>query len=171
MPTSRFVTPSSRFALLTLLALVAVASAQTEEPKSEPAEIQAIGGHSVRGHISGDGRFVAFDSYAKNLIPGSENEHEIIHVFVHDRHSGITKAASLAPDGTPGNGNSAVAALSADGRLVAFQSAASNLVAGDTNGFGDIFVREIVTGATTRVSVATGGAQASGPATCRRVPW
>lgn len=71
---------------------------------------------------------------------------------------------SVASDGTQGNGSSGAwelpsIALSADGRFVAFVSHASNLVPGDTNGVADVFVRDRLTSATTRVSVASDGSQ------------
>src|SRR5664279_1909557 len=70
-----------------------------------------------------------------------------------------TSRVSVATGGTQGNSFSCCSAISADGRYVSFRSDASNLVAGDTNGFGDEFVRDTNTGATTRFSVATGGTQ------------
>ncbi|HUE85229.1 MAG TPA: hypothetical protein VMO26_04055, partial [Vicinamibacterales bacterium] len=73
-----------------------------------------------------------------------------------------TTRVSVGSDGTPGNGNSSVPAISADGRWVAFESWASNLVAGDTNGFSDIFAHDRQTGTTTRVSVGPGGVQGDG---------
>jgi len=71
--------------------------------------------------------------------------------------TGVTTRVSVATDGAQGNGLSYVPTISADGRYVAFQSQATNLVAGDTNGVGDAFVHDRVTGVTTRVSVATDG--------------
>src|SRR5262249_55118667 len=67
-----------------------------------------------------------------------------------------------ASDGTRADGESVNAAISADGRFVAFESQATNLVPGDTNGMGDVFVRDRMTGTTTRVSVASDGSQADG---------
>jgi Tol biopolymer transport system component len=66
---------------------------------------------------------------------------------------------SVATDGTQANGDSDLAALSADGRYVAFASMATNLVAGDTNGVQDVFVHDRQTGQTTRVSVSSSGTQ------------
>src|SRR5207249_9937543 len=78
-------------------------------------------------------------------------------VFVRDRQTGMTARVSVASDGTQANNVSSYPALSADGRFVAFQSDATNLVAGDTNGATDVFVHDRQTGATERVSVASGG--------------
>ena len=73
-----------------------------------------------------------------------------------------TERVSVASGGTEGNGASLSSALSADGRFVAFVSAATDLVAADTNGVSDVFVHDRQTGATERVSVASGGAQGDG---------
>ncbi len=107
--------------------------------------------------ISTDGRFVAFASGATNLVPGDTNGAQ--DVFVRDRQTGTTERVSVDSAGAQGNGNSLGASISADGRFVAFGSAASNLIAGDTNGYEDIFVRDRQSGTTERVSVATDGTQ------------
>jgi Tol biopolymer transport system component len=75
---------------------------------------------------------------------------------------GSTSRVSVGPDGAQGNGRSFVPALSADGRFAAFYSDASNLVAGDTNAARDVFVRDLQTGETTRVSVSSSGTEANG---------
>jgi Tol biopolymer transport system component len=80
-------------------------------------------------------------------------------IFVHDTQTGATTQVSVASDGSEGNGDSYFPAISADGRYVAFQSIASNLVAGDSNGTHDVFVHDTQTGATTRVSVASDGSE------------
>ncbi len=110
--------------------------------------------------FSGDGRWVAFHSVASNLVAGDTNG--LADVFVHDQQTGTTTRASVAAGDVQGNGESFVAAISADGRWVAFGSGASNLVSGDTNGTSDAFVYDQQTATTTRVSVAPGGAQANG---------
>jgi Tol biopolymer transport system component len=110
--------------------------------------------------ISQDGRYVAFASLASNLVSGDTNG--FYDVLVHDRLHGTTERVSVAAGGEQGNGFSAWATLSGDGRFVAFTSLASNLVPGDTNGLRDTFVRDRLAGTTERVSVATGGAQAAG---------
>ena len=107
--------------------------------------------------LSGDGRFVAFASYATNLVPGTNFRCD---VYVHDRSTGITERVSVDSTGGQGDGNSYEPSLSADGRYVAFESWASNLVAGDTNKVGDVFVHDRSTGTTERVSVHSSGAQA-----------
>ena len=109
--------------------------------------------------ISADGRYVAFDSYGSNLVPGDTNEN--YDVFVRDRQSGTTERVSVATDGTQANNDNYSPAISADGRYVTFQSDASNLVPGDTNGTWDVFVRDRQSGTTQRVNVATDGTQAN----------
>src|SRR4051812_2176844 len=89
--------------------------------------------------LSADGRFVALSSPATNLVEGDTNGR--VDVFVHDRRAGTTERASLGSGGAPGDGVSVFPSLSADGHLVAFESNASNLVEGDTNGHQDVFVR------------------------------
>ena len=110
--------------------------------------------------LSADGRFVAFQSFASDLVPGDTNDRSDI--FVYDRLTGTTERMSVAADGTQGDGSSNTPALSADGRFVAFESLATNLVPGDTNDRGDVFLHDRVTGDTVRVSVATDGTQANG---------
>ncbi len=121
---------------------------------------QATGGDSIDPAISADGRFVAFWSFATNLVGGDTNGN--FDIFVHDRQTGTTERVSIATGGAQATGNSSVPAISADGRFVAFQSYATNLVGGDTNATPDTFVHDRQTGTTERVSIATGGAQATG---------
>jgi Tol biopolymer transport system component len=107
--------------------------------------------------ISADGRFVAFQSYATNLVPGDTNGAG--DVFVHDRQTRTTERLSVDSAGTGGNGLSVNPSISADGRFVVFYSYATNLVPGDTNGAGDVFVHDRQTGTTERVSVDSAGTQ------------
>ncbi|MHB8086324.1 MAG: TolB family protein, partial [Dehalococcoidia bacterium] len=111
--------------------------------------------------ISADGRYVAFSSYASNLVAGDTNGDW--DMFVRDLRTNTTTRVSIASDGTQGNANSSNSpSISADGRYVAFPSNASNLVAGDTNGRSDIFVRDRQTGTTTMISIASDGTQGNG---------
>ena len=108
--------------------------------------------------ISADGRFVAFGSNANNLVPGDDNY--FTDVFVHDRQDGTVRRVSLADDGvTQGDEYSSFPTISADGRYVAFQSVATNLVPGDDNGAYDIFVFGLETDTLQRVSVAADGSE------------
>jgi Bacterial TSP3 repeat len=128
--------------------------------------------------ISADGRFVAFDSRASNLVAGDTNicgpplraAGPCEDIFVHDIQSGLTERDSVDSSGNQGNNESSAAAISADGRYVAFESMASNLVANDTlvcdfNGFRipclDIFLHDRQTGGTVRISEGMGGAEAN----------
>ena len=110
--------------------------------------------------ISGDGRFVAFDSHADNLVPGDTNRRR--DVFVHDRQTGTTTRVSVDSSGVQGDGSSSLPSISVDGRFVAFESGATNLVSGDTNRRLDVFVHDRQTGTTTRVSVDSSGVQGDG---------
>ena len=105
---------------------------------------------STRPAISADGRYVAFQSDATNLVAGDTNLSADI--FLHDRQTNATTRVSLDSSGLEVTGASANPALSADGRFVAFTSAATDLVASDTNGVVDVFVRDVLAGATTRIS-------------------
>ena len=116
-------------------------------------------GESLRPTISGDGSLVAFQSSAR-LAPDDGNTAR--DVYVHNRTTGRTTLISAGPDGEAGTAGSFSPSISAGGDVVAFWSNASNLVAGDANGRSDIFVHELATGATSRVSVTSAGAEADG---------
>jgi len=133
-------------------------------------ELVSVDSHGVQGDfvsldsaVSADGRMVAFRSFAANLVPGDTNGQP--DVFVRDRVSGTTIRVSVDSAGGEANGNEGAfqpVSISADGRFVAFQSLASNLVPNDTNATSDIFVHDQATGATTRVSVDASGAEGNG---------
>lgn len=113
------------------------------------------------GSISANGRLVAFSSNVSSLVPGDTGF--FTDVFLFDRDRQTTVRVSTAADGTPANGPSQAANLSADGRRVAFVSSASNLVPGDTNGVADVFVKDLGTGAVERISLGADDGQADGP--------
>jgi Tol biopolymer transport system component len=113
--------------------------------------------------ISADGRFVAFESLASTLVSGDTND--VHDIFVYDRQTSQTSRASVDSGGAQADSSSTSAAISADGRYLAFQSSATNLVALDSNGASDIFVRDRQAGQTTRVSLASGGTEAHGAST------
>jgi len=116
---------------------------------------------STNPSLSKDGRYIAFISNATNLVAGDNNMMQ--DVFVHDRQNGITERVSVATDGSESAGGMDYAvSISADGRYVAFDSDASNLVPGDNNMTGDIFVRDRVNHTTERVSLTNDGAEANG---------
>jgi Tol biopolymer transport system component len=136
--------------------------AATSRVSVSSAGAQADDG-SVGPAISANGRYVAFVSYASNLVDGDTNG--VPDVFVRDRRAGTTSRVSVSNTGVEANGPSVISykpAISADGRYVAFESSASNLVPGDTNGRFDVFVRDRRAGTTSRVSVSDTGAEANG---------
>ena len=124
--------------------------------------------------ISADGRYVAFSSYAANLVPGDTND--VRDIFIRDTCVGVppgctpaTIRISVNSAETESDGDSYWPSISADGRFVAFQSDASNLVASDTNNASDVFVHDTCFGAgtgcmpqTIRVSLADDGSEANG---------
>jgi hypothetical protein len=122
--------------------------------------------------MSADGRYTVFVSDADEMSPDDDNL--VSNVYRRDNLTGETLLVSRAdgPAGAAANGASggggsgglggsapSVPAISADGRVVVFSSAATNLVAGDTNGHNDVFVRDVLAGTTVRASVGPGGAQ------------
>jgi Tol biopolymer transport system component len=114
--------------------------------------------------ISGNGRFVAFESRAA-LVPGTPLTCDSIicgQIYVHDLQTHTTTLASVSNAGITADGMSAEPQLSADGRYVLFSSDAGNLVPHDTNGNHDVFLHDRQTATTTRVSVAADGSQYDG---------
>lgn len=118
-------------------------------------------GLSVEPSISSNGRFVSFTSLASNLVAGDTNGAGDI--FVRDRLAGTTERVSVDGTGVEGNSDSVDSALSADGRIVVFESFARNLVANDTNLATDILLRDRQAGTTVRVSVSTAGEEGNVP--------
>jgi Tol biopolymer transport system component len=116
---------------------------------------QGNNGTTSRPSISGDGRYTAFVSAASNLVAGDGNAGP--DVFVHDRQTAETERVSINSAGVEANGVSLEPSISGDGRLVAFRSHASNLVADDTNVRSDVFVHDRQDGATRRVSANSAG--------------
>lgn len=108
--------------------------------------------------ISADGRIVTFESEQEDLVAGDTNE--MSDVFVHDRFTSTTSRVSVSSSGAQADNESWFPSLSWDGRYVVFESGASNLVDGDTNGSWDIFVHDRLTHTTTRASVTSDGTEA-----------
>lgn len=107
--------------------------------------------------VSGTGRYVVFESFASNLVPGDDNGTPDI--FLRDRVAGTTTLVSATPAGDVGNGQSIDPAISSTGRWVTFTSAATDLVTGDTSGIFDVFRWDRTTGDLIRVSVSTTGVE------------
>jgi Tol biopolymer transport system component len=116
-------------------------------------------GESAHGSISGDGNLVAFESNASNLTNPDLNPSGL-DLFLHNMQSKVTTALSVDPNGGGANGDSSHPHLTRDGSHCAFESYASNLVPGDTNGRVDIFMRDLQTNTNELVSVSSTGEQA-----------
>jgi len=117
---------------------------------------QQANGTASNPAVNLDGTVVAFSSIATNLI-GVHMPHG--QVYLRNQARGATEIVSRSTAGGIPDGRAVAPSISENGRLVAFQSAATNLVPGDTNGADDIFVRDVGTGITTRVSVSSSNAQ------------
>jgi TolB protein len=121
---------------------------------------------SVLAAVSADGRFVAFTSFADNLVPGDTNFTS--DVFVVDRTGGGPQRVSVSNTGQQGENSSESPSISADGRFVAFMSSSDALVPGDGDGAADVFVRDRAAATTEGISVAPTpsgfGATSSSPA-------
>jgi Tol biopolymer transport system component len=119
-------------------------------------------GMSQKPALSADGRYVAFVSASTNLVAGDGNG--VADAFVRDLQTGVTTLVHKSSTGVQGNhavSSFARPSISADGRFVAFASDADNLVPGDTNGDADVFVHDLLTSQTERVSVSTNGDEAN----------
>lgn len=166
-PSGRFVTFSTRATNLIPGDLngtwdVLVKDMQTNVVRNASVSADGTQADGISASPSGaalDGGIVAFESDATNLVPGDTNG--VRDVFVHDFTTGTTVLASTAADGTQGDAASSQASISADGRLIAFLSSATKLVPGDANGYADVFVKDLETGAIRMVSVSSEGEPAN----------
>ncbi|UCE90241.1 MAG: Ig-like domain-containing protein [Pseudomonadota bacterium] len=126
--------------------------------------VDAVGaqanGISLKPAVSDDGRFVVFESDANNLVGVDVNG--LRDIFIKDMDNGAILLVSVSAANAQGNLASVDASISANGQLVAFTSAASNLVAGDVNGVTDIFVKNTVGGAISRANTTSAGLEAAG---------
>lgn len=126
--------------------------------KSGGVQVSATGYVGLSASLSADGSRVAFSSSATNLVPGDTNA--VQDIFIRDVPANTTTRLTMNDDGMQAMGGHSLApSLSADGRFVAFSSAATNLVYGDTNGQVDIFVRDNRKYQRRRVSVSSQGTQ------------
>ena len=158
-------------ALTTLVAaLAAVGLAAHSEGSIERISVSSTGaqgnGDSEASSISSDGRYVAFVSFADNLVP--EDTNGAADIFVRDRLNGAIERVSVGANGRQSDGDSGVlnlmggADISADGRYVAFSSMASNLAGRDSNQNSDVFVHDRATATTELISVSLSGDPAGG---------
>lgn len=131
----------------------------TERVSVGSGGVQAEGGLSSIPSLSANGRFVVFLSRATNLVAGDTNGAGR-DVYVRDRRIGTTSRVDVVQEEGGSGSFTGVGSISADGRYIVFQSAAANLVPGDTNNATDVFVHDRRRDATTRVSIGPGGAQA-----------
>lgn len=131
-----------------------------------PVSVGLLGGptdgFSGTPSVDSSGRFVAYATSATNVVAGDANDS--LDVMVWDGLTGKTVCASVNATGVPAHGDSFAPAISGNGRFVAFLSRADDLVAGDAAGRADVFLRDLQTGVTTRVSVGLGGVDANGDA-------
>jgi hypothetical protein len=126
-------------------------------------------GDSLAPIISSNGRYVLFASSANNLTLNSSANlvpptmPPVMNIYLRDRQQQTTTLVSVSLDGNgAGNGDSIPAGISTNGQFALFESAANNLVAGDTNGVNDVFIRDLLASVTTLVSVSTNGGAANG---------
>jgi Tol biopolymer transport system component len=159
-PRTRALAPVALAAAAALLALPAWAGAAAKTRRASVSSAGASGNlTSADPGISVGGRYVVYVSSASNLVPGDTNG--VADIFVRDMKTGKTRRVSIRSGGGQSDGASTLPSISGGGRYVAFQSDATNLVPGDSNGFTDVFVRDTKTGKTRRVSVRTGGGQSN----------
>jgi Tol biopolymer transport system component len=133
---------------------------RTAEGEQARAEVKVVSADASHPALSLDGRWIAFVSDRDDLVPDDGNDAP--DVFLANLMTGVVTAVSLAQDGGTGNGFSAYPSVSADGRWVAFGSYATDLVDDDTNDLPDVFVRDMLTTTTERISTARGGGNGNG---------
>jgi hypothetical protein len=143
-----------------LLGTTSIISTNTN---GEPAAMGASG-----PTISGDGRYIVFDSYSGNLVEGDMNGHRDI--FLHNNQTGSITRVSVNSQNQQGNGESSFATLNDDGRFIVFLSFANNLVFGDTNNDQDVYVHDMQTGETSMVSVSSSGVHGNGRPIYQAIP-
>ena len=119
----------------------------------------AANGNSIGPALSADGRYVAFSSFATNLVSGEQSPSQS--VFRHDRQSLATQRVSVSTIGGAINAQARYPSISADGRYVAYYSSASNQISGDSNGSPDLLLTDMQTANTSRLSVSDGEQQAA----------
>ena len=137
-----------------------VLTAVATELISFGSENDTANDYSLNPAVNSDGRYVAFQSVASDLVLDDTNRTSDI--FVRDLHNSETVLVSSAADGTQGNRWSDTPSISDDGRFVAFASSSTNLSPTDTDSINDIFVKDLHSGEITLASVGSSGAKANG---------
>lgn len=130
---------------------------------TEVVNVDLTGVNTHLGFVAGmssTGRYVPFSSASPNIVP--VDVHSGWDAFLRDMTLGTTSLVSVSSQGVQANANSWVSGISSDGRYVCFTSSADNLVPSDTNGFGDVFLRDLVAGTTHRVSELSDGTITNG---------
>ncbi|MFF2073787.1 hypothetical protein ACFVXG_03410 [Kitasatospora sp. NPDC058162] len=156
--TRRLLRAACALGAATALALTTAQAAQADPHRKPGTERVSVGlsqaqpdGASRAAGLSADGRYAVFTSAATNLVPGDTNG--VNDVFVRDLRTGRIERVNTGPDGAQADGASFEAAISGNGRYVAFSSSATNLAPGADRGHDDVYVHDRWTGETTLVSV------------------
>ncbi len=174
---SPFITPDGEFAIFATEAtnlvpgdtnaqsdvfIVTLATGDIERVSVSSSEVEGDDYSGAVGfaYMSADARYVVFDSNATNLVAGDTNA--ALDIFVRDRTLGTTERLSVSSSEVQGNGDSSYPYISSDGQFVSFISDATNLVTGDVNGVTDVFVRDLVSGTTQRVSTDSSATESNG---------
>lgn len=160
-----------RSLFLALFGFVCLGAHAARAAVPEVITINSVGefsnGPSGSPAISADGDVVVFESKANNLAAGDLRE--INHIYVLRRSTGSISRVSQSTEGAPGNADSAAPSVSPDGRYVVFESSSSNLVTGDENGRTDVFLHDLSTGETRRISSGLDSTEAAGDSESARV--
>ena len=144
---------------------VSVNAQTTPEPEIISISNERGAGNNWSSHpsVSGDGRFITFLSAADNLVANDTNG--VADIFVRDRLSGITERVSISSTGAQMDAPAELPMICADGRVVVFQSQATNLIPGDGVIQTDIYTHDRLTGITERISVNDRGERGNGNST------
>lgn len=157
--------------LQTMLLATVLASSVTARAATERVNLDSAGtvsnNQTYSPSINADGRYVAFSSPANNLVEDDTNG--MFDIFIHDRKTRTTQRVSVNTSGEAGNQNSLYPSISANGCKIAFESKASNLVSGDTNGQSDIFLYDCESRQIERISNGLAESQANDASTTPRL--
>lgn len=152
---------------MTALAMALLFLVEFSQPARAGTDSEYGKADALASSISGDGRYMAFASADGRLVAHDTNN--LIDIFVFDRETKNIERVSVNDAGAEANGSSYLPSISADGRFVTFQSRATNLVAGDTNGVSDVFLRDREANKTIRLSVNSDGTEGNAPSSAPRI--